>query len=130
MSWKTYDYECECGIAEATVDYDERDDQHCATCDKPAQRLMCAPAIHTLETAMRGYDDSDGVWRPSHGGFVDQNIVIDGKPAIYNSPKEKQQCLDKAGLYQKDPTAIKRRKDKPKYFGNVGSSRKQQFHKD
>lgn len=118
MSWKTYDYECEYCAAgpyplerrwEATVEYEDRDNQMCPD-GHGATRLMCAPAVHTLETRMRGYKDDNytdgkktgqGYWNPGFGEFIDENLTDPntGQPARYSSLKEREKLMEKYGKY-------------------------------
>jgi hypothetical protein len=110
MGIRVYDYECDCGIWEAFVDYEERDENKCGTCGK-GQRLMGCPAIHTLESHMRGYRDDNttdsketgqGYWNPAHGEFIDENLTdpATGEPMRYSTLKQKRECLKKAGKYE------------------------------
>ena len=107
----TYDFECDCGVWEDTVEYEKRDDLRCVKCGQ-GERLMCAPAIHTLETHMRGYRGDNGVdakatgqgyYNPGFGEFIDENLTdpATGNPMRYSTLKEKEACLRKAGKFQK-----------------------------
>lgn len=127
---KLHDYECEpCGRQfEALVDsYGEP--VFCCNCGELAIKIMSAPAIHTLETHMRGYrgDSAEENYVPAHG-FRDVNLTDEaGRPMCYNSLKEKNQLLEQRGLgikESKDWTKQKRSK-RPMRFTAQGSKRSQ-----
>ena len=133
---KAYDYECErCDVRfEVLVEAD--DDVYCGQCEEPAMRLMGAPAIHTLETHMRGYKNDNGVdghtgqgyWNPGFGEFIDENLTDPktGAPARYRSLKEKEQLLQKFGKFAKgDAGKPKPRSQRPLYFTKQGAKTSQ-----
>lgn len=126
---KLRDFECEpCqGTEEVLVEGDEG--ANCPVCDRPMTRIMSAPSVHTLETHMRGYrDDSDGVWRPGHGEFLDENLCDKaGNPQTYSSLSEKRKLLEKHGKFEKGPKPknLKKRSERPMMFTGGGSKRSQ-----
>jgi putative FmdB family regulatory protein len=114
---KLYDYECDnCGEQfEALVSgYDEMVFHE--PCGAPGTKIMSAPALHTLETHMRGFrpTGSDEQWASGHGGFRDVNLCNPrtGKPAVYNSLSEKKRLMKEYGVQQKEPTNDRFRKRK------------------
>lgn len=131
---RLYDYECEpCGRTfEAMVEaYDEA--VFCNGCGGLATKIMSAPAIHTLETHMRGYQphSAEENFSPGHGGFRDINLCdpVTGKPAVYSSLAEKKALMKKFGVQQKEPTKdrFKMRKSKrPMVFDGSSHRRSQQ----
>jgi len=108
---KIYDYECPIhGSFEALVEGNLQVVK-CVRCLQDSPKIISSAQIHTLETHMRGYRDSDGHYSPADGTFTDPNLCgRDGKPSTYSSPREKQKIMDQLGLYQK-PT-----KKKKQYF--------------
>jgi hypothetical protein len=133
VSLKTYDYECDCGVAELIVEYDERDQQICETCGK-GDRLMSAPPIHTLETHMRGYRNDTNSGRMGEQGhynpsdkFVDENLTdARGNPLSYSTLAEKKRLLKENGLYERTDPKPKRRSQRPMFFTG-GSNRRDQL---
>jgi hypothetical protein len=108
MGLRTYDYECDCGVTEVTIPYEDRDSWSCSECGR-ADRLMCAPAVHTLETRMRGFKSDNsadkhtgqGYWNPGFGEFIDENLTDPntGEPARYSSLKEREKLMEKYGKF-------------------------------
>ena len=140
MNLRTYDYECDCGVWEDIVEYEQRDKIRCVKCGQ-GERLMCAPVIQTLESHMRGFKgersqgvDGQGYWNPGFGEFKDENLTDPntGEPAVYSSLKEKRDLLKKYGKYERgdvDQSATigpkKKRSERPMIFTNEGSKRGQ-----
>ena len=126
---RIYDYECEdCGVFEKLVE--AIDEKVTCECGKPAVKIMSAPAIHTLETHMRGYQaaSSDENFAPGHGGFRDVNLCdpVTGKPAVYSSLAEKKRLMKEYGVQQKEPTRDrfkKRRSKRAMMFGSWSSKK-------
>jgi putative FmdB family regulatory protein len=126
---KLHDFECEeCGLGfEALFEGGPTKPilaAACPACGGKAPKIMSAPAIHTLETHMRGYRGSSAEenFVPAHG-FRDVNLTDEaGKPMCYNSLKEKNQLLEQRGLgikESKDWTKQKRSK-RPMRFTREG----------
>ena len=127
---RLHDYECtECGrVLEILVDT-EGDDTP-LHCGHEMERLISAPAIHTLESHMRGYRTGPGDEKfvPSYGEFRDENLCDEnGRPMTYTSPREKQRLLKERGLYEKGPVkeADKRRSERRMIFTREGNKRSQ-----
>ena len=111
---KLADFECpECGdIQEVMYDHREQGTVTCQDCNVACDKLVGAPAIHTLETHFRGYQGNQsfdkrtgaGYYNPSHGEFIDENLCDKntGKPLAYKSLREKEKLLHEQGLYAKE----------------------------
>src|SRR5512139_4165204 len=130
---KLADFECpECGdVQEVMYDHRETGSVMCQECDKPCDKLMSAPAIHTLETHFRGYrGDHDkrsgaGHWSPASGEFIDENLCDKktGKPLAYKSLREKDRLLEQQGLYARGEAKDRfqqRQSKRPMIFSGVG----------
>lgn len=128
---KIFDYECPCGVFEALVDGSEP--QVVCANGHTAVKIMSAPALHTLETHMRGFrpSDSSEQWAPGHGGFRDVNLCDPrtGKPAVYSSLAEKKRLMKEYGVQQKEPTRdrFKKRKSQRSMVFDGSSKRTSQL---
>lgn len=122
---KIHDYECE----HCDVRWEQLVEEHevvgCGRCGDEAKKIMSAPAIHTLETHMRGYrgDGAEDAYTPAHG-FRDPNLTDEhGKPVVYSSLKEKNALLKKHGLEIKDSSrdwTKQKRSKRPMRFTKEG----------
>ena len=133
MSLRTYDYECDCGVHEHIVEYDDRDDVRCGRCGQ-GERLMSAPPLHTLGTHLRGYRNEtnsgkmgeQGHYNPSDS-FLDENLTdAAGRPQSYSTLAEKKRLMKENGLYERTDKKAKRRSQRPMFFTG-GSSRRDQL---
>jgi hypothetical protein len=128
---RLHDFECpECGVWEALID-DDRRTTFCG-CGLEATRIISAPAIHTLETHMRGYQahSAEEQWAPGHGGFRDVNLTDKaGNPQVYSSLAEKNALLKKHGLAVKEPNKdrFRKRKSQRSMVFDGSSNRKSQL---
>jgi len=142
VSLKLADFECpKCGdVQELLYDNREELEVHCGECETKCDKLMGRPAIHTLETHMRGYQGRDydrkcgaGHWSPASGEFIDENLCDrkTGQPLKYSSVREKEKLLAEQGLFAKGDTQThrdtftKRREKRPMYFSGVGKKTSQ-----
>lgn len=127
---KLFDFECgKHGRFEDLVEgYPTKSE--CPTCGTESPKIMSAPAIHTLETHMRGYqgDEHDGGFSPAMG-FRDPNLTDEhGKPMVYSTLGEKRKLLKQRGLEQKDSSrdwTKQKRSKRPMRFTKEGKKSSQ-----
>lgn len=143
MALKLADFECpQCGdVQELLYDNRETVEVRCGECEVVCDKLMGKPAIHTLETHMRGYQGNQsydkrtgaGYYSPAAGEFIDENLCDrrTGQPLKYSSPREKERLLAQQGLFAKGDTQThrdtftKRREKRPMYFSGSGAKTSQ-----
>lgn len=104
-----YTYACDCGLDNEVVSsIDDRPDSvKCGDCGKKVARTICAPAIHTLETFMRGVQ---GVNTNCDGSYQDPNL-FDRKKGIHpviKSKKHREQVMQELGLQELGTSQIRK----------------------
>lgn len=121
--YKIYDYECDaCGrLAPDTLVEGDVPQIACA-CGQPMTRIISMPAIHTIETHLRGQRETTG-----YGGeYFDENLMgqDDTEPVRVKSLAHKKQLLKERGLYEKGehPGRVKAHKRRKYSIGGVNGS--------
>ena len=116
---KIFQWSCPAGCGEFEAITEGSELASCPECSlADCNKIITAPAIHTLESHFRGMrgDSADEQFVPGHGGYRDLNLCDKktGEPLVYNSLKEKRELLKKNGLFEKgpakDPQHIRRSK--------------------
>jgi hypothetical protein len=106
--YKVFDYECpDCGIFEVLVKGYVRE-QNCE-CGKVAPKVISTPAIHNLETHLKGTNLLD-----SHGGYFDHNLRDrkTGEAPYITSLEQKKKILKERGYTEVGPTDVSRDRER------------------
>lgn len=98
-TWKIDDYECACGARFESITQPNglRNTRNCR-CGEIAHRIIGAPSVKTLETHLRGAEDS----KITHGGYFDSNLrdLKTGKVPFITSVAQKNRILREKGLVE------------------------------